>query len=45
LKDYQGQFFIHISKNVLKALFYKALSTFLPTILSSMAKSLQNTEG
>ncbi|HJF74508.1 MAG TPA: hypothetical protein K8W15_10070, partial [Gallibacterium anatis] len=31
-----GQFFIHISKRGLKALYYKALSHFLATILSTM---------
>ncbi|MEH8045108.1 hypothetical protein, partial [Gallibacterium anatis] len=32
----KGQFFIHISKRGLKALYYKALSLFLSTILSYM---------
>ena len=31
-----GSFFIHISKRGLKALYYKALSHFLATILSTM---------
>ncbi|WP_209434820.1 hypothetical protein, partial [Gallibacterium genomosp. 2] len=31
-----GQFFTHISKRGLKALYYKALSHFLATILSTM---------
>ncbi|MWQ38622.1 hypothetical protein F9854_02820 [Glaesserella parasuis] len=32
----KGQFFVHISKSGLKALYYKALSHFLPTLLSTM---------
>jgi len=36
-----GQFFIHISKRGLKALYYKALSHFLATILSTMPNLLK----
>ncbi|QKY72060.1 hypothetical protein FLK62_01440 [Glaesserella parasuis] len=32
----KGQFFVHISKSGLKALYYKALAHFLPTLLSTM---------
>ncbi|QKY73220.1 hypothetical protein FLK62_08190 [Glaesserella parasuis] len=32
----KGQFFVHISKSELKALYYKALAHFLPTLLSTM---------
>lgn len=32
----KGLFLVHISKSVLKALYYKAFSTFLPTIWSYM---------
>ncbi|HJF74964.1 MAG TPA: hypothetical protein K8W15_12420, partial [Gallibacterium anatis] len=35
-----GQFFIHISKRGLKALYYKALSHFLATILSTMPEKI-----
>ncbi|RDF08162.1 hypothetical protein, partial [Haemophilus sputorum] len=42
-----GQFFVHISKIGLKALYYKALSHFLATILSTMPKDRlsKNTSG
>ena len=36
------QFFVHISKIGLKALYYKALSHFLATILSTMPYNIGN---
>ncbi|MWQ41880.1 hypothetical protein F9857_09780, partial [Glaesserella parasuis] len=36
----KGQFFVHISKNGLKALYYKALAYFLPTLLSTMPRTI-----
>ena len=40
----KGQFFVHISKSGLKALYYKALSHFLPTLLSTMPYQLKEEE-